>query len=314
MRIGLFSDAHGNLAALEAVLADMQARQVDQLVFLGDAYGELGEPCETVDRLRGLPGLCAIHGNRERYLLALDAEDQATWTSEQYAPLYWNYRELGAARRDWLTGLPDEHVMYVNGLPPIHLAHEGLWHAPCGATERVSGAACVRWSGQNGTLTRASLLTQAQSLLAEDAAFPAEAAALAPGVYALGHSHVQWHAAFDGRLFINPGSCGLPQDLAAGAPYTLLEARDGAWHVEECRVAYDVPGTLRSLRHSGLYAASEIFGRIIMAQLRDARPYWGDFLHLAEAMAAERGEGDAPVANGTFRDAAVLWFSQRHPL
>ena len=67
MNIAVLSDIHGNIAALDAVLADAAARGVDQIVNLGDICSGGLFPQETADRLMPLD-LPTIRGNHERQL------------------------------------------------------------------------------------------------------------------------------------------------------------------------------------------------------------------------------------------------------
>ena len=67
MRLAVISDIHGNLRALEAVLADIKGRAVDATVNLGDlAAGPLW-PRETVELLDTL-GLPTVRGNHDRWM------------------------------------------------------------------------------------------------------------------------------------------------------------------------------------------------------------------------------------------------------
>src|ERR687896_626590 len=85
-RVAALYDVHGNLPALEAVLAEAGDAQ---LIFGGDvAWGPL--PVETVDRIRSLDAL-ALRGNADR-----DLGDE------------WLEKQLGAERLDWLTALPEQ--------------------------------------------------------------------------------------------------------------------------------------------------------------------------------------------------------------
>ena len=72
MRIAAISDIHGNLGALDAVLADIARRGADLTVNLGDLLSGPLLPRETADRLMALD-LPTISGNHERQLLAPDA-------------------------------------------------------------------------------------------------------------------------------------------------------------------------------------------------------------------------------------------------
>jgi putative phosphoesterase len=71
MRIAAVSDIHGNLFALDAVLADIERRGVDLTVNLGDIVSGPLLPRETAERLMAL-GLPTIRGNHERQVLTLD--------------------------------------------------------------------------------------------------------------------------------------------------------------------------------------------------------------------------------------------------
>lgn len=312
MKIGVFSDVHGNLMALEAILADMRAQGVDTMLFAGDAFGEVDKPVETVDKMRGLPGLHLVRGNRERYLIRLEGEDQSTWTAEQYAPLYWNYHLLGAERRAWLYGLGDVATYTWDGLPPVTMAHEGAKMLPSGATERVDGERCLAWATPEGVLERYEMNRRARAYLAADEGFMADIQNVSPGVYICGHTHVQWHGDFDGRIVVNPGSCGIALDLTPGAPYTLLIGEAGAWRVEERRVAYDVEAAMASVEASTAYPKSPIFYRVNNQQNRSARLMWVLFMRQAERLAKARGRATGPVDNEIFHEAAAIWFAE-HP-
>src|SRR5215467_5718555 len=54
MRIGILSDIHGNLPALEAVIADVMVRELDAVYCLGDLVGYGAFPNEVVERIRNL--------------------------------------------------------------------------------------------------------------------------------------------------------------------------------------------------------------------------------------------------------------------
>jgi hypothetical protein len=52
--------------------------------------------------------------------------------------------------------------------------------------------------------------------------------ALDKGVHLFGHNHIQFHMEYEGRLFINPGSCGDSCDFNTSASYDLLEYDEAA--------------------------------------------------------------------------------------
>jgi predicted phosphodiesterase len=71
VKIGLFSDVHGNAVAFDALLADLERHPVDRLVCLGDVIQGGPQPVECLERLRSLD--CpVVMGNADWYVLTGD--------------------------------------------------------------------------------------------------------------------------------------------------------------------------------------------------------------------------------------------------
>jgi Icc-related predicted phosphoesterase len=114
MRIAVISDIHGNLAALDAVLADIANRGVDLIVNLGDALSGPLLPAECAERLIPLQ-LPTIRGNHERQLLTLDPQEMGL--SDHYTISCLRPNQI-----DWIAGLPElswphPDVLMVHGTP-----------------------------------------------------------------------------------------------------------------------------------------------------------------------------------------------------
>lgn len=111
MRIAVIPDIHGNLAALEAVLADIEARGVDLTVHLGDILSGALQPCETADRLIPL-NLPTIRGNHERQVLSGEVLNMGA--SDRRA-----HETIRSDQRQWLESLPAtlerDDVLLVHG-------------------------------------------------------------------------------------------------------------------------------------------------------------------------------------------------------
>lgn len=111
MKVAALYDVHGNLPALEAVLAGLERERVDAIVFGGDiAAGPL--PRETVHLVRSLDAVC-IRGNADR----LDVPAEGVWEDARR----WIVRELGEEAVAWLAALPFsavlDDVLYVHATP-----------------------------------------------------------------------------------------------------------------------------------------------------------------------------------------------------
>lgn len=231
MRIALLSDIHGNLPALEAVVADIARRGVDRVVNLGDILSGPLLPRETAQYL--MPrGWVTLAGNHERQLL--DPSHPARGVSDDYAQA-----QLGRAEMDWLAALPGtlqltDEVFLCHGTPDSDSAYFLETAVPGGM--RVASAAEV-----------------AQRL--GDQRSP---------VVACGHTHIpRCVRTRDGQLLVNPGSVGLPaydddhpcwHVAETGSPdarYAIIERHGGRWSAALHAVPYDHEPMARLAEHNG---------------------------------------------------------------
>lgn len=239
MRLAAISDIHGNLPALEAVLAAIERDGVDVIVNLGDILSGPLWPRETAARLMAL-ALPTIAGNHERQLLSLPPERQSA--SDRHAA-----RALGDAERAWLHGLPpalrlDRDIHCCHGTPASDLHY---------LLETVTPD-----FGRHGS---PGLRPASTAELAERCAgVPAGALLLC------GHSHVpRAMQVAGGPLVVNPGSVGLPAYddavpathwVETGSPHArwaLIERAADGWQVALRATAYDWDGAARRAEAHG---------------------------------------------------------------
>ena len=116
MKVAIVSDFHGNLVALDAVLADLERVNPDVIAHGGDLAFNGPRPVECVDRIREL-GWPGVLGNMDR-ALENPTGRRVTWATEQ----------LGRERNAWLQTLPMEwrHEDYV---ALVHAVPGDLWQA-----------------------------------------------------------------------------------------------------------------------------------------------------------------------------------------
>jgi predicted phosphodiesterase len=219
MRIAAVSDIHGNLFALDAVLADIERRGVDLVVNLGDIVSGPLLPNETAQRLMAL-GLPTIRGNHERQVLTLDPARMGP--SDRYA-----FDTLGSAERGWLAALPS--VLPLEG--DVFLCH---------ATPD-SDVDCYLEDLTEHELRPAPLRRIEERTQGCDAS-----------LIFCGHSHIPKLVHLStGQVIVNPGSVGIqayeghdpgPHRVEMGAPharYAVAERRGRRWSVDFFAVAYD---------------------------------------------------------------------------
>jgi putative phosphoesterase len=189
-RVAVLADIHGNLPALNAVLAEPDVLTADLVVLLGDiALGPLPGP--TLDRLAELGDRAVwVHGNCEREMVT--AFDGGTVPGPFGAEAAKAAAVIGRPHRDRLDGLPLTVTLEVAGLGPVLFCHA----SPRRDDEMVLvDSPPERW---------ADVL----------------AGVGAPTVV-LGHTHMPFDRLAAGRRVINPGSVGMPYGHD-GAAWALL--------------------------------------------------------------------------------------------
>jgi predicted phosphodiesterase len=224
----ILSDIHGNLEALNAVLADAQGRY-DRILCLGDLVGYGADPNAVVawarDNVRAI-----VRGNHDKVCTGLEPFD--TYNGAAQASARWTLTELKPAHREYLERLPRGPLPY-EGLDLVH-------GSPADEDEY--------------------LLTTQQ--------LPAQLAFLENQVTFFGHTHVQGGfllapqgsrvippnvtLAVEPQYFylINPGSVGQPRDRDPRAAYALYSPEERT--VEYRRVAYDIDHAAAKIRAAGL--------------------------------------------------------------
>src|SRR4051812_24696804 len=233
MRVAVISDIHGNLHALEAVLADIDRQAPDEIWCLGDVvgYGPRPNECVALARERASVSLCGNHD-----LAVIGTLDVADFSGDAAAAVRWTQGVLDTDARDWLASL----------LPSAARPGADLYHGS--PRDPV-------WD----------------YVLSEEVARLSLLETTAP-IVLVGHSHVALALAWDGetiegglapegteaelearRWLLNPGSVGQPRDGDPRAAWLLIddEARRGTFR----RVTYPIDQTQAEIRERGLPTA-----------------------------------------------------------
>jgi predicted phosphodiesterase len=235
MKIVAISDIHGNLNALQAVLADIDRESVDQIINCGDTLGGPLESAKTADLLmaRGIP---MIAGNHERQLLTLPPErlnrrDACT------------AGEISAAHRAWLASAPPtqwlaDDVFICHGTPFSDLHY---WLETVTSDFGQCGSKGVRAASHAEVIERLGMGEHARRV----------------SLIVCGHTHVprvvQVSSPSGGHdiTIVNAGSVGLPgyddehphqHWIETGSPharYALMERTAQGWNVQLRSVSYD---------------------------------------------------------------------------
>ena len=229
MRLGIVSDVHGNLEALEAVLAHLEQQSCDRVICLGDFVGYGASPNECIDLLR--PRIVgAVIGNHDAAAIGklrltyfnVDAAEAARWTDAQLTP----------ENRAYLLGLP--YRIQEDGALLVHASptEPDGWHYVLSASDAAE----------------------------EMKSYP-------DPVCFIGHSHVagvfersdagvrytresELRFAPGRRYLVNVGSVGQPRDGDPRAAYVVWDRENRT--LQHHRVGYDIDSAGRRIVSAGL--------------------------------------------------------------
>lgn len=236
MRHLLMADLHGNLEAVETVLARARGLGYDAVVLLGDLVGYGADPNAVLDRLRALPDCRAIRGNHDK--VAAGLEDAIGFAPAARVAAEWTRKVLTGENREFLAGLakgPREvgpHTLIAHGSPldedayllveedarecfealPFSLCFFGHSHWPCAFVMADDGLRVQPLAGDQSMLT------------------------LAPGE----------------RHLVNPGSVGQPRDHDPRTSFAIYD--DEVRTVTVHRLEYPREVARRKILEAGLPA------------------------------------------------------------
>jgi len=194
MRIALIADIHGNLVALDAVLAELDRAGVDQILCLGDLAVLGPQPGEVIDRIRGR-GIRTVCGNTDAWLVPdhpLPADQPDTDVSVELTS--WTVSRLNATQLEYLRNLA-----LTISLPVDESRSLLCFHATPHSLDDITHAGAPAGAGE---------WTESQWM-------------------GCGHTHIQAIWRVDQQIWINPGSVGLP-GVGPGASGLPLN-RDVSW-------------------------------------------------------------------------------------
>jgi len=246
VKIAVIADIHANIAALEAVSADIDSWGADAVAVAGDIVNRGPRPRECLDFVLARERRdewCLIRGNHERYVIhvAHDPTSRDGLDGDVRESVRWTFNHVGTIAE--LAGLPERARLTSPDSSWVRIVHATMRH------DRDNLL----------TTTTNDELRQMVDLQA--------------AVFCCGHTHRPLIRHLDQTLVVNVGSVGLPFDRDPQACYARIEWHTGRWQAELTRVDYDRQRAIRDMYTSGLLDDCPATGQIILAELEDARPY-----------------------------------------
>ncbi len=251
MRIAFLADIHGNLPALEAVVADLAVQSPDAVYLVGDQINRCPWSNEVLD-LVGDKGWPAIYGNHELVIrmLATPHEPNRFDDRVRFPDLWWTLVRLGPQRLATIQQLPAERQLQFDSAPSVHIMH-----------------------GVPGDPFRGFFLST------EAAEMAAELENIREQVIICGHTHQPLHRKVGKKLVLNGGSVGISYTGDPRAHYLLLSQSGANWTPIFRRVEYPIAEVSAAFDY---YELDEAFGPLTSMFLRTvetAQPWTSDFGH-----------------------------------
>jgi putative phosphoesterase len=232
MRIAIIADIHANDVALDAVLADIEMVQPEQIVCLGDVAATGPQPRQVLERLRAL-SCPAVMGNADAWLL----DPQPSGTSDEHIRRFETIDRWCAAQL-----APDDLAYLRTFQPTIALSLGEDATLLCFHGSPLSNTDIIRATTPDDELER-MLGGQRATVLAG------------------GHTHTQLLRRYRDMILLNPGSVGLPyeQNSATGgsrnppwAEYAVVGWAAGKLSIELRRVPVDAAAIVRAARANAM--------------------------------------------------------------
>ena len=201
MRIAIFSDIHGNVVALEAVLAHLRRTIApDALVVAGDLVADGPRPAEALALLRSLSGAQFVIGNTDEDVLHQRDDHEKNWTRDR----------LSADGARWLDSLPFQLTIKASPGHELLVVHAN----PHNLHDQIK-------PDTSPLLVRPLLQGVRQEIVA------------------FGHYHVPHIREVDSITLVDVASVGMPRDGLLRAVCAVLDWDGAAWQIAHHRVTFD---------------------------------------------------------------------------
>ena len=257
MKLAILADIHGNLPALEAVLADVAAQAVDRILVNGDMVnrGPLGGEVMRSLVEEDVAFTLGNHDDLMRKWVDRDGDLPASWYDDPFwRATGWCAERL--QREGWIDVLRDLPLTLEVG-------------------DRTAGGVLVSHGSPRHYREGYGRYLDERAMGAIVEQHPAR-------VFVGSHTHRPLARRWGGRTFLNTGAVGTPFNGDPRAQYLILTSESGRWRPEFRAVPYDRDAALAAFHDTGFLDEGGLSARIFYAELVHARSYLTPFQMWAE--------------------------------
>lgn len=253
-KIAIISDIHANITALNAVLEDIQNRNIKRIFCLGDLVTKSVNPDLVIDKIRANCEV-VIKGNC----------DDSTSKADLSLLKFWTARKIGKERCEYLASLPTSFDFYMSG----HLIR--LFHASPYSLSHIYNP---MFSNKN-TRYCGEELESAEDLFKNTVFLDKPDSTPIPDIIGYGHIHTPNIFRYKNKTIFNPGSVGMPTEMLNNNPnddsntlstlssYIILEGNYDSKELSTIsinlvRVPYDIQSEIENVENSDIPSKDKI--------------------------------------------------------
>jgi len=231
MKFAIISDIHSNLHALNAVLEQIEKREVSSIFCLGDIVGYNAYPAEVMDIVQQ-KNIASIMGNHD--IVCCGLENPIWFNSAAREASLWTRKQLSDEKRRYLRALPNEMM--------IHDRTYAVHGSPTSRDDYIIDLMDAMNNFQHLPDKKINICLYGHSHL--------------PAVFSdRGPSHDAGYAGKHmlnprNRHFVNPGSVGQPRDGDPRASFAVLDIEEFSFEI--VRVNYDIESAMKAVLKNGL--------------------------------------------------------------
>ncbi len=217
MKIGVISDIHANLPALESVLSEFDEQGISEILCAGDLVGYYPYPNQVL-KIVSSRNIKSIRGNHDEAILTKMPQN---YNNIATTTLNWTRKKITGRSKEILKQVPVERVEKYGPLS-IYMVHGSPCHP---LTEYIYPEDI-------------------------DREFVSDNLLKAPDFLVVGHTHQQFSKKIDETIVLNPGSVGQPRDRDSTAAYAVIDTEFGSATLY--RTAYNMSETQDKLIEENL--------------------------------------------------------------
>lgn len=242
MRLAIISDIHSNLLALNLAMNDLKNQNINKIIFLGDYITDGENENEILNIIKSNSDY-TILGNREKYILNYN---QAKKVYNNYKPIHTTFNNLNKDNLNYIKSLKEFEIINLENIK-ILIIHGSEYY--------------------DNDKNINNMFDQIIDNYNFDICF-------------FGHTHEYLYKKYKNKIFLNPGSIGIPVDYPT-YKYCIVEiGKDINVSLKEFNIEDTFDGFSNKYKKTKYYHENYIWANLVLYSIKHGKAYCGTFTQL----------------------------------